>query len=447
MSDFPRNLAYSIKSLAGFSKTTVKLTPDKYNDVKSTETIRVKLPPNSLIDLRTLSMFADVSTTSTAGKCHIPAYSSSLIEQLNVYINGTMVENISQYNVLYNTLYSLDGGGVDQVSKRFLENVDPSVGYDVDTAGLMSIVSNTDGTVANDLKKKIAINNWIGMISSLSTPVIDTNDTSDIILEIRFASAKVLWQAGATALTGAEFELDDIRFTISKIVFNEPTYYNYKARQLLGDGLKLGYNTYIANKGSEVAKASSLSYTINVNSTSLDQVIATFHTAGYQTWDNLKLSAGATAAVTPYNVASVTATTTDLFNQSKYFQRDAIGLTGSSFEINNVMMNPYPLPLEEVYNETIIALGNLNIDMASGVSPGCSSLAAFRKYYFAHILSLENISTDSAFYKAGLDGRANSMTITYKTQFTTTQNCTPMLFCKTTRMLQINEGHQVTVIV
>jgi hypothetical protein len=444
---FPRNLAYSIRSLAGFSKSVCKLTPDKYNDVKSTETIRVKLPPNSLIDLRTLTMFADVSTSSTAGKCHIPAYSSSLIEQLNVYINGTMVENISQYNVLYNTLYSLDGGGIDQVSKRFLENVDPSVDYAVSATGVMSVSSKTDGAADNDTKKKIAINNWIGMLNSLSTPVIDTNDTSDIILEIRFANSKVLWQSGDTALTGADFKLDDIRFTISKIVFNEPTYYNYKARQLLGSGLMLGYNTYISNKGSEVSKASSLSYTINVNSTSLDQVIATFHTDGYQSWDNLKLSAGATASTTPYSVAAATATTTDFFNQSKYFQRDAIGLTGSSFEINNVMMDPYPLPIEEVYNTALISLGNLNIDMASGVSPGCSSLAAFKKYYFAHILSLENISTDSAFYKSGLDGRANSMTITYKTQFTTTQKCTPMLFCKTTRMLQINEGHQVTVIV
>ena len=56
-SGFPRNLAYSVKSLSAFSKTMVKLTPDKLDNVSAGETIRVKLPPNSLIDLRTFSMF------------------------------------------------------------------------------------------------------------------------------------------------------------------------------------------------------------------------------------------------------------------------------------------------------------------------------------------------------------------------------------------------------
>ena len=110
------------------------------------------------------------------------------------------------------------------------------------------------------------------------------------------------------------------------------------------------------------------------------------------------------------------------------------------------MMNPYPLPAEEIFNETLIACGNLNIDMASGISPGCVSLEHYKKYYFAHILSLENLSSGD-FYKSGLDGRASSLSINWKTSFSVTDNCTPIIFCKTTKFLQINEGHQVSVIV
>ena len=456
-SGFPRNLAYSVKSLSGFSKTTVKLTPDKFTAVPAGDTIRVKLPTNSLIDLRTLTMFFEGTTTSTAGKCHFPRLSSSIIEQLSIYVNGTMVENIQNYNLLYSTLFDLDGGGIDQTSKRFLENIDPSVSYNLTTAtGATAIVKNTLQATANDTAKPLMINNWLGFISSSSTPVIDTNDCGDVVLEIRLANSAILWQAGATVCTVPNYSISNVRFTISKIVFNSPDYYNLKAAKLLGDGLLIGYQTYIANKGTTIAKSSSLSYTVNINTSSLDQVIATVLDADANNIKPLQLGGAgvdATAATfnekyaTPVDDAVTVATSGDLFNNSIFFKRNAIGLSASSFEINNVMMNPAPLKPEEVYNETLIALGNLNIDMSSGVAAGCVSLNHYLKYYFAHILSLENISSGD-FFKSGLDGRAASLSINWKHEYTgNTQNCTPVLFCKTTRLLQINEAHQITVIV
>ena len=51
---FPKNLAYNVKSLSGFSKTVVKLTPTPNGPVEAGSTFKVRLPPNSLIDLRTL---------------------------------------------------------------------------------------------------------------------------------------------------------------------------------------------------------------------------------------------------------------------------------------------------------------------------------------------------------------------------------------------------------
>jgi hypothetical protein len=31
-----------------------------------------------------------------------------------VYVNGTLIERIDNYNISYNKLYDLDGGGIDQ---------------------------------------------------------------------------------------------------------------------------------------------------------------------------------------------------------------------------------------------------------------------------------------------------------------------------------------------
>ena len=43
---FPKNLAYNIKMLSRFSKSTVVLTPDKYATVNHGDTIKVRLPSN-----------------------------------------------------------------------------------------------------------------------------------------------------------------------------------------------------------------------------------------------------------------------------------------------------------------------------------------------------------------------------------------------------------------
>ncbi len=55
-----------------------------------------------------------------------PRLSSSIIDTLNLYVNGTLIENIQDYGHLYSTLYDISATG-DQTAKRYLENSDPSI--------------------------------------------------------------------------------------------------------------------------------------------------------------------------------------------------------------------------------------------------------------------------------------------------------------------------------
>jgi len=64
---------------------------------------------------------------------HFPRLSSSIIKTLGVCVNGTLIERIDNSNTLYNKVYDLDGGGMDQTPKRFLENADPCIGFSVAT--------------------------------------------------------------------------------------------------------------------------------------------------------------------------------------------------------------------------------------------------------------------------------------------------------------------------
>ena len=138
----------------------------------------------------------------------------------------------------------------------------------------------------------------------------------------------------------------------------------------------------------------------------------------------------------------------DLFNQSQAFRRDLVGLETSSVEINNIPLTPQPLKPWEMFNETLIALGNHNLDLSAGVHEDCLSLPHFCKYYGTHIVSLENIQTDG-FYKSGLDGKSSALNIVWKPSFNAgaTNAIIPVIYAKTTRMLVLAEGHNIVVVV
>jgi len=473
---FPKNLQYKILTLQGHSKTCVKLTPDR-TAVKHGESFRVKLPSNTLIDLRTLCLYAKGTCEVTSGEAvHFPRNTSSLIKTLSVYVNGTLIERIDNYNILYNKLYDLECG-VDQVSKRYLEISDPSVAYSVanDTTNASPNILTSSATATSTTGRKLCVNNWLGFISSASCPCVDSNDFGVMEIEIELANESVLWaSAHATAGTapapvGAKWKLDDVHFTISKIVFNDPLYYNMKAAKLLSSGLQIGYQTYISSKGSVVTK-STVSVNATVNTTSLDQLICCYgpetpSITKLQLFGSNNAAASLTFAqvLTGYNRTATNAvslisgqtdaaihhnTAGDAFNQSLFFKSDATGLGTSSIEINNTPLAPQPLEDYEVFNETLIALGNANLDMGAGCHQGMRSLSDFLKYYFAHIVSLENISKNDDFYKSGLDGKSSALNIVWKQHYPTTGgNVVPYIFAKCTRILQINEGNQVSVIV
>ena len=477
-SSFPKNLAYAVKSLSGFSKSTVKLLPDNRTDtVTSGNIVRVRLPQNSLVDLRTFTMYYEGSCSNdkTTCKAHFPRLSSSIIETLTIFVNGTQIENIQNYNLLYNTLYDLDGGGIDQQAKRHLENVDPSVYYEVGTNSattggalntLLHDTSNKYDSASDAKNRKFIINNWLGFLSTCSTPVIDTNDLNECIVELRLSNADILFLSGQDGVTTTEgnatsFTLSKVGFTISKIVFNDPMYYNMKASKLLGDGLTLGYNTYINTRSGQTKKATSMNVYTNINTTSLNQVICVLQNpynwgTGSGTAKHLLLNNAASGTDedrVPFQSAladalPVTGVIGDLFNQSSYFRRNGVGLTTSQLFINNTPIMSQPLEPHLIYNENLIALGNNHTDMGIGIHPGCVSLAHFLKYYFCHIVSLENICAGEPFYKTGLDGKASSLNINSVSSFTTAvDEVIPHIYCNCTRIMQINEGHAITIIV
>lgn len=488
ISGFPKNLAYTLKALSNFTKQTVKVLPDRVNGVQFGEVTRFRLPASAMIDFRTISIFADVSLYRSANPLaadtdfalHLPRNTNSLIQQLTVTCNGVQLCNINDYNLLYNTLYDLEGADLSQNSKRFLENADPSVYYysgntqAANTA--IKVLNNTKWNVNNgETKRPIVINNFLGFISSVSTPVIDLNDTGDMIIEIRWSPYTVCWGSAGkaapnyTLATNAACFFDNIRLTCSKINFENSEYYQLKSQKLLSDGLLIGYYDYWTSRGSVVAKSAGVNMNFNITTNSLDQCIATFQKSDYNTISPLVLHGSATNNADPANTGTssfnqllttqdaTNSTITDgsigdLFNQSYYFMRSGIDLATSQWSINSTNIDPYPLPPSEIFNNNLIALGNNQLDFgASGVHAGCLSLFHFLKYYFCHILSLENLSGDGLMWRSGLNGNGSTININYAATFSkvgandNTENICPVVFCRSTKVLTIKAGHLISV--
>jgi hypothetical protein len=98
--------------------------------------------------------------------------------------------------------------------------------------------------------------------------------------------------------------------------------------------------------------------------------------------------------------------------------RAGCDLATSQWSIISTNIDPYPLPLSEIWNQNLIALGNNNIDFGtSGVHPGCLSLYHFLKYCVCHILSLENLSGDGQMWRSGLSGNGSTVNIGYQATF------------------------------
>ena len=217
------------------------------------------------------------------------------------------------------------------------------------------------------------------------------------------------------------------------------------AQQLTFNQAKAGLNVSVATANVvTVVGSSGASYAANAAGTG---TVVSTNTLAYTPHVNtttISVTAGATLGMMTANAPDVG----DLFNQSQAFRRDLVGLATSSVEINNIPLTPQPLKPWEMFNETLIALGNANLDMSAGVHEGCLSLSHYMKYYGTHIVSLENIQTDG-FYKSGLDGKSSALNIVWKPSFdsVSTNSIIPVIYAKCTRMLVVSEGHNITCIV
>ena len=110
----PGGMLYKVKQLMGVSKQTLKIVPlSGQTTATNGQKVIVSLPPNSLVDLSTFEMNfvgatqhrgnnAGTNCANIVQKAYFPRNTASLIENLEIKINGQSRQNINQYGYIYN---------------------------------------------------------------------------------------------------------------------------------------------------------------------------------------------------------------------------------------------------------------------------------------------------------------------------------------------------------
>ena len=213
----PNGMLYRVKQIMGVSKQTLKIVPlSGQTTATNGQKIIVSLPPNSLVDLSTFEMNfigatqhrgnnAGTNVANYVQKAYFPRNTASLIENLEIKINGQSRQNINQYGYIYNILHDFTCGH-DSVAKNKIGcNSDPSLksswkdGQVTRYAGYpLGCTSDTTSNGHLD-QDNYTIRQWLGMLGgNSSTSIIDTSLYGDITIEITLAPSDVLMVSPVT---------------------------------------------------------------------------------------------------------------------------------------------------------------------------------------------------------------------------------------------------------
>lgn len=416
MSSYPKSMQFAVSRLAGYSKNSVKLRPMSQSTAVAGDVVVFELPTNTIVDLRSLCMLCLGSTsgaTGTGNAVRFPKHVESLLDAIQIEINGTIVDSgFLQYYQL-NKLYLDYFTGVDKSNTlRSLMQLG-----DLTITGSVSGNAAVDGLDSN---VQLCFNSFLGFLSA-KCPVIDTSILGQVRVLFRLAPNSVLIGKGTFT---AGYTLSNLFATIDVISINDGMYYDMIQQRLAEAPIEVMYDKYYVFTNGQTSGGQTTRWAVSTQS--LDWVIGTIFTA------NSKSS--------PNTINTTTLT-------SDFFTRSGANITDSVFYFNNVQ---YPNFVPRNDDGTILCetLQNLNVlaDLVGGADTGLRTFSNWQSNYWAHVYRFSHIPD------TGDDNRLISGLSTLganaQGSWTTTGSATnvwPTVFVKTTQTLAIGAGRMLEV--
>lgn len=427
MSAYPRNLSYFVKRLANYSKNTYRLQTLNTTTAGPSQIITVDLPNNALVDLSTLVWYFEGYTGSATNSCTFPRNIETLIERVEVEINGQLVSpGCANYSHLFQIISDTTMGEDCRNRRAILQNatnVSAPTG-NVGGAAAGAAIPTTGGT-------PFAVCNWLGFLGSAQPTVLDTNLLGNVRIRITLSSANVL-VSSATAVTGATYSLQNMFFSVDCISIDDGMYYALHDQFLSKGGVyEIPYNNFYSFSQSITAGGSG-SVKFSLSTQSLNHLWATFAFGGTAT-----------------QVANTNAGT------SQFFLRSACGITGYQFNINNQYVPNYRVNRDLAY-QLMMNSYNLSQDTLGGCHSNINTINKWRDCFWVASCALDHATASDERFISGSNTLGNvaqgyweydgASVGTDNFDTTVDANAIALVFAQTTAVLQVGAGRQISIV-
>ena len=189
----PRDIAFAVAKMEGFNRNRFRLETNGATSAGPSSIITLSLPSNAIIDLRSFKVHFDVATTSDATSTNaiyakLPADTSSLIQQCEVYCGGVQIaQGFSEYNT------------VSKIKKLVHSSRDRDGSVDATLShGVVSAADAVD-------QVSVVFKPNIGFFAESSTRYLSTSLTGDISVRLTLAPNSVLAYKEVTVAMGGDF--------------------------------------------------------------------------------------------------------------------------------------------------------------------------------------------------------------------------------------------------
>ena len=493
---YPNNLGARINHITNYSTNSVKLNPDNSQtelvDITSGARIQFTLPPNSLVDLSSFSVYADFETayaaentiitspvTAAAGTFGRPHYLTrnvnSLIRRLIVEVGGQTVSDIEDYNRIQQ-IFSDYQFGIEGSSKKLLSNIDPldkrgTTFLQTSALRTLKITEATNLNVKKD-SRPICLTQFLGWLGGgAGVKYIDTQLTGSVKITFELAPANnVLFRSYCSLIDGsagtyagledancapqAKYSLRKVFATIKKASIDDGVYFNSITAALSsGIPFEYKYNHFYQTKSNTTNGDLQMRYELMSNSVDmcfLSFYENTYNTAVLELPDGDKLNdvavGGLDTAIFPVNNAKDLSIlgATNCFC-SGYFKRNGSFIKNAKFYINGERLPQYDMEPPQIYNQSLIDFG-IHDDTANGIYYGINSFESWKRNYWVATARLSHVCNDDT-YISGFNANGVPLTIGVETvaETGTTSVYTAQLHIMTTQVMSVYAGRQINI--
>lgn len=398
---YPASLSNFCTKISNYSRNIFRLIPYRSDGINPSQIIVCDLPSNALVDLDTLCLHFNLTTTTTAGFAAPSKHIETLIDKVVVEINGQTLGSCSSLNHVYDLLLQYQNGADLKAKRTLYQNGGAQV-----------------APTANQTSVPYAVHNFLGFVSSAQPSVLDTALLGNVRIHIYLAPATVLMISAAGA--GVSYQLNNVYYSVDTISIDDGIFYNLHNEFLMNGGTyEIPFQSIYTALFSTATQTQSSRFSINTQS--LDMLGACFlPNHGTQS-----------------QIGAVS-------KESLYFQKKGDNLTAWQFEVNGVSMPQFQAGVDDAFPLALNALC-LSQDLLGGVDSDIASAAAYKTDFFAPIIRLNHPSSDQERAISGLNTIGNSASIVYKTTSSTNTAsqllivafCTSLLLCSAGRTISI----------